>query len=383
MQPLTQAPQRLLSLDILRGITIAAMILVNNPGTWGAVYAPLQHASWHGLTPTDLVFPFFLFIMGISSYLSLVKLEFKLTPALLLKIVKRTSVIFALGFALNLIGIIPASIKCEGNALTYLVENVRVLGVLQRLALCYFFGAILLTLIPIRKLLILAFVLLAGYAVLLALGNGYEFSSSSILYVVDNAILGTNHLYHDLLPSGEPIALDPEGLLSTLPAIAHLILGIYGGYLLTHYKGNPKRLRGYLLGIGLSLLLLGLFLTFIIPLNKKVWSPTFVLVTSGLAMLLLQLLIEFVDFRGYKQWSKPFVEFGTNPLFIYVFATLLAQMLEAIKIGEQSLQGHLFSMINGVVCSNYLASLIYALLFVAVCWGVCRWLYKKGIVIKL
>ncbi|MGL4956738.1 MAG: acyltransferase family protein [Bacteroidales bacterium] len=358
------------------------MILVNNPGSWSAVYAPLQHASWHGLTPTDLVFPFFLFIMGISTYLSLSKFEFKLCPTLFIKVLKRSILIFAIGFVLNLIGIIPTSINYEGSMMIYLIEHIRILGVLQRLALCYFFGTIFLSFIPIRWLLDSAMLILFIYALLLGIGNGYEFSENNIIAIVDNALFGSLHLYHDILPSGAIIAFDPEGLLSTLPSIAQLLLGVYCGYIFSQYK-KVELIIPRIAVIGTMLLFAGLLLSYGVPLNKKIWSSSFALCSSGFAMLLLTVLVWIVDYQKHKKWAKAFVEFGTNPLFIYVFSGLLAQFVANIKVDNISVQAYLYSLLTTICRCSYAASLLYAIIFVTICWGICKWLYNRGIVIKL
>ena len=216
--------KRLLSLDILRGITIAGMIKVNNPGSWGHIYAPLGHAEWIGLTPTDLVFPFFMFIMGISTYMSLRKFDFRLSGAVSWKIIRLTIVIFTIGLAIAWFGLTMRTyhqlggeslsfIERLGRSMWYL-DHIRILGVMPRLAICYGAAAFIALIVKHKYIPHIVSVTLIAYFVILISGKGFEFSEDNIISVVDRAILGSNHMYHD-----NGLALDPEGLLSTIPSI--------------------------------------------------------------------------------------------------------------------------------------------------------------------
>lgn len=224
-------PKRLLALDILRGITIAGMILVNNPGSWGHVYTPLEHAAFNGLTPTDLVFPFFMFIMGISTYISLRKYNFTYSHATLRKIVKRTVVIFCIGLFLNLL-----AKSVFTHHLNF--EELRYLGVMQRLAIGY--GVTSLVAITVKHKYFPAIILvtLAVYFLLLAMGDGFNLSATNIVARFDVWALGTSHMYHD-----GGMAFDPEGLLSTLPAVCHVMVGFYCGKLLFSAKDNDEKIQ--------------------------------------------------------------------------------------------------------------------------------------------
>ena len=198
-QTTAKRPQRLLALDILRGITIAGMILVNNPGSWGHIYAPLAHAQWHGLTPTDLVFPFFMYIMGISTYFSLRKYDFKFSGATLWKICRRTVVIFAIGLAIAWFGMFLRGIT-SGKALAEAVftfDHIRILGVMPRLAICYGFGSMIALALSKKALPWFIAAMLVVYAVILFVGNGFEFASNNVIAIVDNAVLGPDHMYTD------------------------------------------------------------------------------------------------------------------------------------------------------------------------------------------
>lgn len=367
--------QRLLALDVLRGLTIAGMILVNNPGSWGHIYAPLGHASWNGLTPTDLVFPFFMFMMGISTYISMRKFQFEWSPAAAAKIGRRTAVIFAIG-----LGIAWFSLLCRTGE-WFPFDRIRIPGVMQRLALCY--GATALIAITVRhrhipKLIVL---LLAGYLLLLTTGNGWAYDETNILSIVDRTLFGEAHLYKDN-------GIDPEGLLSTIPAIAHVLIGFYVGKLLMEVKEiNEKLLRLFL--IGTTLTLVGFLWSYGCPINKKIWSPTFVLVTCGLASSLLALLIWLIDVKGYKRWSRPLEVFGVNPLFIYVTGAVLSILFSSIPCieggaGEPiALKTYLYSELLQPILGDYPGSLAYALLFVTLNWSIGYTLYKHKIYIKI
>lgn len=361
---------RLLALDVLRGITIAGMILVNNPGSWSDTYAPLKHASWDGLTPTDLVFPFFMFIMGISTYISLRKFQFAFSPSAALKILRRTVVIFAIGLFINLF-----SMLCRTGTVDF--SHLRILGVMQRLALCYGATAIIALVVKHRYIPWLIAAILVGYFLLLVAGNGFEDSNTSILAIADRAVLGEAHLYR--------ANIDPEGLLSTLPSIAHVLIGFCVGGLLMGATLNSQLLRLFL--VGTILTFAGFLLSYGCPINKKIWSPTFVLATCGLASSFLALLVWIIDVKGYKGWSRFFESFGVNPLFIYVMAGILSILLNSITIpygGESiSLHGLVYNHLLQPLLGSYPGSLAYALLFVTLNWGIGYILYKKNIYIKI
>ena len=322
-------PKRLLALDILRGITIAGMILVNNPGSWGHVYTPLEHAAFNGLTPTDLVFPFFMFIMGISTYISLRKYNFTYSHATLRKIVKRTVVIFCIGLFLNLL-----AKSVFTHHLNF--EELRYLGVMQRLAIGY--GVTSLVAITVKHKYFPAIILvtLAVYFLLLAMGDGFNLSATNIVARFDVWALGTSHMYHD-----GGMAFDPEGLLSTLPAVCHVMVGFYCGKLLFSAKDNDEKIQRLFL-VGTILTFAGLLLSYGCPINKKVWS------------------------------------FGVNPLFIYVFAEIMG-----ILLGATGASVFIYEKVLVPVLGNYPGSLAYALLYVLFCWSIVHILYKKGIYVKI
>ncbi|MDR1089547.1 MAG: DUF5009 domain-containing protein [Prevotella sp.] len=383
---------RLLSLDILRGITIAGMIMVNNPGSWNYIYKPLGHALWHGLTPTDLVFPFFMFIMGISAYISLRKFNFGFDKATLFKIIKRTVVIFLIGLGLGWLSLsVRAYNGLSGEELTFFdrliksvsnFENIRIPGVMQRLALTYGITALVAILVKHKYIPYIIIITLTGYFLLLLYGNGFELSEQNIISVFDRAILGANHLYTD---SG--VKLDPEGLLSTIPAVCHVMIGFCCGGLILNTKDNYEKINRLFI-LGAILTFLGFLLSYGCPINKKIWSPTFVLATCGLASTLLALLIWIIDIKGHKKWSVFFESFGVNPLFIYVAAGVLSILLGGILIPYNdataiSIKGFVYKICLQPYLGDYFGSLIFALLFVALNWVIGNILYKKKIYIKI
>lgn len=381
--------QRLLALDILRGITIAGMILVNDPGSWSYVYAPLQHAEWDGLTPTDLVFPFFMFMMGISTYISLRKYDFRFSADAGRKILKRTVVIFAIGLGINWLQCAFATWHALattdlsiGERLLESVwcwENLRILGVMQRLALCYGAASIIAITVKHRYIPYLIAILLVGYFILLMVGHGFAYNDTNVLSVVDRHILGLHHMYNDH-------GIDPEGILSTIPSIAHVLLGFcIGRWMMLATTVSEKLERLFI--IGSILTFSGFLLAYGCPINKKVWSPTYVLVTCGLGATFLALLIWIIDVKGYKRWSRFFESFGVNPLFIYVFAAVLAILFGGITFDinrtTMNTRGFLYNICLDSWLGNYFASLVYAVLFVCLNWAVGYRLYQKKIYIKI
>ncbi len=378
-------PKRLLALDIMRGITIAGMLLVNNPGSWGSIYAPLRHAEWHGLTPTDLVFPFFMFIMGVSTWFSLKKYNFEFSAASLRKVLRRTVVIFAIGLGIAWLAKVLYGIHGDPPMWEVMTDfsHIRVLGVMPRLALCYCAASILAMLLRRKALAWTTGGLLVLYSILLIAGNGFEFSADNIICRVDHAVLGENHMYGDTV-GGQYLKFDPEGLLSTLPSIAHVLIGFLCGGLINGTTNNLRRTNSLFIA-GAVLTFAGLLLSYGIPVNKKIWSPTFVLTTCGLASTLLALLITVIDIKGYRRWSRFFEAFGINPLFMYCYGTVFAVLLGAIHIGEKSIHTILYNDALIPLCAGNatLASLFYAIFVVVAVWLVGLTLYKKKIYVKI
>ena len=352
---------RLLSLDILRGITVAGMILVNNG--WGESFEMLRHAEWNGMTPCDLVFPFFLFIMGISCYLSLVKSEFKPTPQVVRRVVKRTLLLFAIGLFINWFDhAIGGDFLCFGH--------LRIFAVLQRIALCYGVVSLFALFCNHKYTIPVAIGLLVIYSAILVFGNGYvEDASVNVLAQVDLHLFGYDHLYH-----WSPV--DPEGLLGTISSVAHVLFGFYCGRIIRQKETVSDKVIA-LFVVGTVLVIGGYLLSYGLPLNKCIWSPSYVMVTCGLASLLLALLMT-VESGQSPLFNTFFHVFGVNALALYVSSELLSIILGNIGVSELVYNG-----IHAVIPALKWASLVYALYFVLLNFAIGYVLYRKNIYIKL
>ena len=358
---------RLKSLDVMRGLTVALMILVNNGGEHN--YSFLEHSKWNGLTPCDLVFPFFLFMVGMSTFISLKKTEFKPSAHVYRKIAKRTILLFLIGLGINWFDMI-----CNGDALDF--AHLRIWAVLQRIAICYGVVALLAITLNHRYFIHTIIGLLVAYMGILVFGNGYAYdASTNILAQVDRSIFGINHLY-------QRSPVDPEGLLSTIPSIAHTMIG----FLCCKYisvagqtvdsKIKVLKVAGLVmvtLGFGLSLIGFGI--------NKRIWSPSYVFVTCGFASWILGILLQFIDNKPSSKdniLTKGLLAFGMNPLFLYVMSEALA-----ILFGSFDIKAEIFIGIQSVISDEYVASLTYALFFVAIHAAMGIWMYHRKIFIKL
>ncbi|KXB84958.1 hypothetical protein HMPREF3034_00561 [Prevotella sp. DNF00663] len=390
---------RILAIDILRGITIAGMILVNNPGSWSHILTPLGHAEWNGMTPTDLVFPFFMFIMGVCIFISLLKFDFKCDRSTVTKIIRRTILIYLVGVAIGWFARFcyrwnnPLENAGLLDQIWYMVwsfEKMRISGVLARLAICYGVASLVAITVRHRYIPYIVVTLLVGYCVILFVGNGFAYDETNILSIVDRAILTDAHMYHDN-------GIDPEGLLSTIPAVAHTLLGFLVGRLLfskrTHVVSTDTKTDLLitkiipLFVVGTTLTFSGFLLSYGCPLNKKVWSPTYVFVACGLAATLLALLIYIIDVKEHRRWCRFFEVFGVNPLFLYVLSDFFAIVFGAFsfKFGgeDTTIIGFFYNELLQPVFGDNGGSLAYALLFVLLNWCVGYQLYKRRIYIKL
>ncbi len=369
---MTKNSSRLVSLDIFRGLTIAFMIVVNTPGSWNYVYPPLRHAEWHGCTPTDLVFPFFLFIVGVSTWYSMKKYGHEINSGSLLRIFRRVITIFALGLFLAIFPYFGRD-----------YSTLRIMGVLQRIALAYGFGALLcLTIRRDYLWVVVAVILLAYWALLGFFGGSDPFSiEGNIASKVDSAILGTNHLYKGF---GRPF--DPEGLLSTLPAICTVIIGFYIGELVGNSSPSGKTVTKLLL-FGVAATGLGLLWSIVFPINKPLWTSSYVLYTAGLAMVVLAIIYLIADVLKFQWWGKFFLVFGTNAVFAYFLAGVWTRLMLFIKISSGEAKVTLYSWIYEHLCvlvvGNMIASLMFALLQVLLIWFIALVLYRKKIFIRL
>lgn len=390
--------QRYYSLDVFRGATVALMIMVNNPGSWEHIYAPLDHAKWNGCTPTDLVFPFFLFAVGNAMAFVMPTLEAAGSGVFLKKVVKRTLLIYLIGLFLNWSPFIlwhndSLVLKTwEWTGDDGKLHGIRVVGVLQRIALCYFFASVIIFYLKRKGAIITGIALLLLYWVLCytlgAPGDPYSlqgFFGTNI----DIALFGEPHVYH-----GEGVPFDPEGLASTTAAIVQVI----GGFLVGQYiqrKGKNFEMLSNLFVAGALLCVLGYFWDMSFPINKKIWTSSYVVYTTGLAILTISTVIFFIEFRNYKgAVSKFFDVFGKNPLFIFVLSGFLPRVLALIRIdngiGADGKQSYLapFGWFYEHVCKNIatdlrIGSLFYALCMITFYWLIVYILDRKKIYIKV
>jgi predicted acyltransferase len=368
------ATDRLISLDVFRGLTIAGMVLVNNPGSWSHIYWPLKHAEWHGWTPTDLVFPFFLFIVGVA-----IPLAFGRRVEgggakrdLYLKVLKRTLIIFALGLFLN-------------GFPYFNLSAIRIPGVLQRIAVCYLLASIIFLKTRVRTQLIIVVVLLLVYWLLMASLSAPGFAAGdlskegSIASFIDRMVLG-NHVW------SQGKVYDPEGLLSTIPALATTLLGVLTGQWLRTDKSDYEKVAGIFVA-GVSCLVIGWAWNSFFPINKSLWTSSYVLFTAGLALQFLAFCYWLIDIRKYQRWARPFVVFGVNAIVLFVGTGLMARLMGLIKLpwgsSQISLQGWIFQKLFLSWASPINASLAYAITFILLWLGLMWILYYRKIFIKV
>jgi predicted acyltransferase len=381
--------ERYYSLDVFRGATVALMILVNNPGSWSNTFSPLSHASWHGCTPTDLVFPFFLFAVGNAMSFVMPKLQQGNSSEFWKKVIKRTALIFLIGMFLNW----SPFVKWSDTSLVFKPwENVRILGVLQRIALCYFFASVIIYYGKSRMALFIGMMILVIYWVLsFALGApGHPYSLSGYFgNAIDFNVLGISHIY-----KGEGVPFDPEGLTSTLPAIVQVIFGfLVGEYI--QLKGKNFEMLAKLLLTGVVLVLVGFIWDFSFPINKKIWTSSYVFYTSGLAIITLSMFIYLLEFNNAKgKWSQFFDVFGKNPLFIFVLSGFLPRVLALLRwvdhVDEKGepVYTNILPWFYQNVCKDIasdlrIGSLLYALCIIAFMGVIAYLLDKKKIYIRV
>lgn len=357
------AKQRYIALDAMRGLTLALMILVNTPGSWSYVYPPLLHAEWHGATFTDYIFPFFLFIVGSAMFFSnrsQTGVAYRLRSV---KIIKRTALMFLIGVLLNF------------YPFTGGLDELRILGVLQRIALAYCAAAFLVWL-PLAARLSVSAALLLGYWGLLNLADEPYGLMGNMVRQLDLILLGPDHLWQ-----GKGVAFDPEGLLSTLPAIVNVIFGFEAARLLVAGH-SPLKARVQLLMLALVCISLGLLWGQIFPVNKSLWTSSFVLLTCGAAVLVLLALVQLEKWPAARRLEVALAQLGKNPLFIYVLSILWVKTCVLVSIGGQTLYQLIYEAFLSFL-NEYNASLAFALLHVAIFWLVAWWMSRRNLVISL
>jgi len=375
-----QLAGRVLSLDLFRGITIAAMILVNNAGDGDAAYWPLKHARWNGWTPTDLIFPFFLFIVGVSMTFSFSS-RFKHGESrshLMAHVLKRAVILFALGVFLN------------GFPNQYHLASIRIEGVLQRIALCYLFSSVLLLWSDWRGRVFAIVACLVGYWVLMRFVPvpGFGVPTHAIPLLDPNRNLTAwldRELFMGHLYEG---TRDPEGVLSTIPAIANTLIGVLTGEWLRS-GASARRKAAWMLPLGVACLVAGEVFNLWFPINKKLWTSSYVLFTSGLALVCLALCYWLLDIKQQRgRWTMPALVLGTNAIAVYAFSELLAKALDAGRVHLStgqilSWQEFIYQRLFAPLANPPMASLLYSLVYVLVCWVVSWMLYRKRIFIKI
>jgi len=366
--------KRFLALDAFRGFTIIAMILVNTPGSWSYVYPPLQHADWHGCTPTDLVFPFFLFIVGVSMWYSLSsararlkKQGRRLSRGLSQKIIKRSFLIFGIGLFINAFPFV----NLELSAL-------RIMGVLQRIALAFCLASFLCLLLNTKQLLLAAIGMLLSYWVLLwgFGGEGPYGLSGNLVRSVDLKIFGATHLWQ-----GKGIPFDPEGLLSTFPATVNVIFGYLTAQLILARADKTVRTRLLRL-VGLACIVLGFFWGMVFPINKSLWTSSYVLYTTGFAIISLYLFILLFEWKAFRERSDFLLVFGMNSLFAYTLSMLWVKLLYAIRCGDTHAYDAFYKLLVPFA-GPMNGSLLFAILHILFFGGILAVLYRRGIFIKV
>ena len=369
-----QTSKRLLSLDVFRGITIAGMVLVNDAGDWGHVYEPLEHAPWNGLTPTDLIFPFFMFIVGTAMTLSFAKRREKGIPDRILfyHVIIRSIIIFAIGVFLYAFPHFDLS-------------SMRIMGVLQRIAVAYFFASAIYLLFNQRAIIWwIGGILIAYWAAMKlipvpGIGAGVLTPEGNLSGYVDRIFL-TGHMWYLTK------TWDPEGLLSTIPSIATVLLGILAGFELRTDKTLNEKINNFFLW-GTLLVVAALIINPFFPINKNLWTSSYVLVTAGLAFIGLACCLYIIEVKEKRGWTKPFIILGMNAIAAYTFASLLSTILDSIKISQgtetTSLQNVIYENLFGWISNPYIASVAFAICFVLVTWIFAWALYKNKIFIKV
>jgi predicted acyltransferase len=374
---MTATSSRSLPLDIFRGMTVCFMIIVNNG--LDPSFSQLEHSAWHGFTPTDLVFPSFLFAVGNALSFSMKKFQTMSQAAVVWKILKRTAIIFLIGYLLYWFPFVHQD--DNGGWALNPISDTRIFGVLERIALCYGAAALLIYYCSTRTVYIVSALLLLGYWIILVLfpapgGDPYGMLTNAG-YRLDLWAMGPNHMYH-----GEGVAFDPEGILSTLPAIVNVTIGYYTGLFISKHGKSYEGLTKLLLW-GCGFLALAWFWNLVFPINKKIWTSSFVCLTVGLDMVLLAFLTYIIDFRQKVKWTSFFAVFGKNPLFVYIVSEVLIEIFHLIPVGgEKDFADWSGQSITYLVPGKF-GSLLFAVVYMLICWGVGKWLDYKKIYIRV
>ena len=390
--------QRFYSLDVFRGATVCLMILVNNPGSWSHIYAPLDHAEWHGLTPTDLVFPFFLFAVGNALSFVIPRLEAAGNAVFWKKVIKRALLIFGIGLFLTWWPFVKwtdaglifkqwSYVDDKGNP-----QGVRILGVLARIAICYFLASVIIYYLKARVAFFVGLIMLLLYwSLCFLLGDKADPYSMTGWFGnrVDKAVLGVAHIY-----KGEGIPFDPEGIMSTMCAIVQVIFGyLVGDYI--QKKGKNFEMLSGLFVAGVALLLTGFCWDMVFPINKKIWTSSYTVYTTGLATITIATMIYLIEFKNVKGFLSRFFDvFGKNALFVFALSAFLPKGLALIRIPDHLNDKGVMIYTNPwnwlyqkvlihVPGDPKIGSLLFALCVITFMWAICYWMDKKKIYVKV
>jgi predicted acyltransferase len=375
---------RLSSLDVFRGITIAAMILANMAGVADDVYRPLSHSEWHGCTPTDLIFPCFLFIVGVAMTFSLSKYtaENKPTKAVYLRILRRTAILFILGLVLN-------GFWNQG-VWTFDLSSIRLMGVLQRIALTYLFASLIVLKLPRKSQwlvaggLLIAYWLTMMYIPIPDYGAGVLTREGNFGAFIDRLIIPKAHLYKG---DGFNFLGDPEGLFSTIPAIVSVLAGYFTGEWIKDKKQATSQTSMDLVLFGLCCLVIAIIWDVAFPINKKIWTSSYVLFTTGWALMLLAACYELIEVRLIKRWSKPFEIMGLNAIALFVASVFLIKITAKTQIGTGesaiSIYNWIYQNIFASWAGNFNGSFLFALVTLLFWYGVAVLMYQKRWFIKV
>ncbi|MCZ2459328.1 MAG: DUF5009 domain-containing protein [Chitinophagales bacterium] len=396
--------ERFYSLDVFRGATVALMILVNNPGTWAHIYPPLKHATWHGVTPTDLVFPFFLFAVGNAMAFVMPRLQEAGPSAFWKKVITRTLIIFFIGLFLRWYPFV----RYEGDHLVFTewsytdqkgeLIGIRIMGILQRIAIAYFFAAVIIHYFKVKGSFLIACFILLFYWFLCYITNPSDpygihgwFGTD-----VDKYLMGSEHLSHGSIREGDkPLAFDPEGIASSLGPVAQVILGYICGHYIIKKGKNHEMING-LFAAGAVLMFIGYAWGLVFPINKRIWTSSYVVYTTGMAMTIIALMIYLIELKNKRTWlDKAFNSFGKNPLFIFMLSAFIPRTTNLIRIpmgfaddGSRiyttPLRWFYQKVCKPVFPDNLEAgSLLYALAWIFMMWLIVHWMDKKKIYIKV
>ena len=386
--------QRFYSLDVFRGATVCLMILVNNPGSWSHIYAPLDHAEWHGLTPTDLVFPFFLFAVGNALSFVMPRLQAGGDKVFWKKVITRSLLIYLIGLFLTWFPFVKWSdVGLVFKPWTYIddkgeLQGIRLLGVLARIAICYFFASVIIYYFKPRAAFYIGLLLLLLYWALCFLLGDYTMTGF-FGNKVDKAVLGVAHMY-----KGEGIAFDPEGIMSTMSAIVQVIFGyLVGDYI--QKKGKNFEMVSGLFVAGVAMLVTGFCWDMVFPINKKIWTSSYTVYTTGLAIITIATMIYLIEFKNVRGWPTKFFDvFGKNALFVFALSAFLPKGLALIRIPDHlndkgiMLYNNPWNWLYQKVLIHVpgdpkIGSLLFALCVITLMWAICWWMDKKKIYIKV